>query len=291
VSFQAAYLKTHHPAEFMAAVISNQGGFYSVFAYVSEARRAGLKVLAPDVNASEVRWTGKANALRVGLLSIKDLSTATQDRIVGCRKDRKYAGLGDFLERVRPDVAEVRALVHCGALDRLAPGADRAAIGWEAIRRLSALATTGRVRNLSLFATPSTEGRLPRLPPDDARERLRREFAVLGFLCDRHPMALYRDAVQRAGAVRAVDVPRHVGRRVRFAGWLITGKVVETRQGEPMEFLTFEDETGLVETTFFPDAYRRFGHRLDRERPWLLAGKVEEDWGAVTLLVETVQGV
>ena len=65
VSFQAAYLKVHHPAEFMAAVISNRGGFYSAFAYVSEARRLGLEVLRPDVHASEVRWTGKGNTLRV----------------------------------------------------------------------------------------------------------------------------------------------------------------------------------------------------------------------------------
>jgi DNA polymerase-3 subunit alpha/error-prone DNA polymerase len=129
------------------------------------------------------------------------------------------------------------------------------------------------------------------LPPDDARERLRREFAVLGFLCDRHPMALYADAVQRAGAVKAVDVPRRVGKRVCFAGWLITGKAVETKKGEPMEFLTFEDETGLVEATFFPEAYRRFCHLLDRGRPYLLSGKVEEDWGAVTLTVETTSAL
>jgi DNA polymerase-3 subunit alpha/error-prone DNA polymerase len=58
-----------------------------------------------------------------------------------------------------------------------------------------------------------------------------------------------------------------------------------------MEFLTFEDETGLVETTFFPDAYRRFCHLLDRERPYLLSGKVEEDWGAVTFTVESVSAL
>jgi DNA polymerase-3 subunit alpha/error-prone DNA polymerase len=292
VSFQAAFLKVHHPAEFMAAVISNQGGFYSAFAYVSEARRLGLEVLPPDVNASEARWTGRQAALRVGLLSIKGLSAETRERIVVCRKGRAYAGLGDFLERVRPDAAEWRALVHCGALDGLAPGAGRGELLWEAARRRQARPTAGRAaRSRSLFEAPGAEDRNPRLPPDDARERLRREFAVLGFLCDRHPMELYADAVQRAGAFKAVDVPRRVGKRVRFAGWLITGKVVETKKGEPMEFLTFEDETGLVEATFFPAAYRRFCHLLDRERPYLLSGKVDEDWGAVTLTVETTSAL
>ena len=149
----------------------------------------------------------------------------------------------------------------------------------------------GAARNRSLFETPSADERTPRLPPDDVRERLRREFAVLGFLCDRHPIELYAATVHRAGAVKAVDLPRRVGRCVQFAGWLITGKVVETKKGEPMEFLTFEDETGLLETTFFPEAYRRFCHLLDRGQPYLLSGKVEEDWGAVTLTVETTSAL
>jgi DNA polymerase-3 subunit alpha/error-prone DNA polymerase len=292
VSFQAAYLKVHHTAEFMAAVLSNQGGFYSAFAYVSEARRLGLTVLPPDVNASDVRWMGEETALRVGLMAVKNLATQTGDRIVASRRGRPYTGLGDFLERVRPDADELRALVHCGALDGLAPGAGRAALLWEATRRLASLATVGHAaRNRSLFEPPPPGERPPRLPADDARERLRREFAVLGFLCDRHPMALYADAVRRAGAVKAVDVPRRIGQHIRFAGWLITGKVVETRQGEPMEFLTFEDETGLVEATFFPETYHRCCHLLDRERPYLLFGKVEADWGAVTLTVARVSAL
>ena len=58
----------------MAAVISNQGGFYSTFAYVSEARRLGLGILPPDVNRSQVRWTGADRELRVGLMALKDLA-------------------------------------------------------------------------------------------------------------------------------------------------------------------------------------------------------------------------
>ncbi len=89
--------------------------------------------------------------------------------------------------------------------------------------------------------------------------------------------------------IKAVDLPRHLGRRVRLAGWLITGKVVTTKHGDPMEFLTFEDETGIVETTFFPQTYHRFCHMVDRNRPYLLTGKVEEDWGAITLTVDRVE--
>ena len=111
----------------------------------------------------------------------------------------------------------------------------------------------------------------------------------MGFLCDRHPMVLFRDRLNGWPGVKARELGRHVGRQVRFAGWLITGKTVRTRHGEPMEFLTFEDETGLVETTFFPAAYGRFCHLVDWNRPYRLAGEVEEDLGALTLTVHHVQ--
>lgn len=132
---------------------------------------------------------------------------------------------------------------------------------------------------------------MPVLPPDDPLERLREEFSVLGFLCGRHPMTLYANNLKKNGVVKAAHLPQYVGRRVRLAGWLITGKTVRTKHGDPMEFLTFEDDTGIVETTFFPLAYHRFCHMLDWGRPYLLSGKVEEDWGAVTLTVGEVSPI
>jgi DNA polymerase-3 subunit alpha/error-prone DNA polymerase len=291
VSFQAAYLKVHHPAEFMAAVISNQGGFYGTFAYVSEARRMGLTVLPPDINMSQIPWTGRADTLRVGLLSVKGLGTDTREQIVAQRQRRPYDGLGGFLERVRPDEDEARALINCGALDGLNPGNNRAALLWELAGWLKS--KRPKTPQPSLFDDTRRRAGCPApaLPAEDKREKLRREFAVLGFLCDCHPMKLFADQLQKYHAVKAVDLPRHIGRQVRLAGWLITGKVVSTKKGDPMEFLTFEDETGIVETTFFPQAYRRFCHIIDRQRPYLLTGKVEEDWGALTLTVEKAERV
>ena len=293
VSFQAAYLKVHHPAEFMAAVISNQGGFYSTFAYVSEARRMGLTILQPDINDSEIHWIGCDKTIRVGLLSIKGLSADTRERIVSQRQHGRYGSLRDVLERVHPDEAEARALIHCGALDSLNPTGNRAALMWQLARWLKARSAKSSPQSVPLFGQTQAApyDRPPPLPPDDNRARLRREFNVLGFLCDRHPMELYNGRLKSAGTVKAVDLPCFLDQRVRLAGWLITGKVVSTKQGEPMEFLTFEDETGIVETTFFPEAYRRFCHMIDRNRPYLLNGKVEQDWGAVTLTVDKVEKI
>jgi error-prone DNA polymerase len=290
VSFQAAYLKVHYPAEFIAAVISNQGGFYGTFAYVSEARRMGLTILPPDINASDIRWTGQGQTVRVGLLSIKALSADTQKRIVVQRRHQIYSSLEDFLERVRPAEDEARSLINCGALDALDPGGNRAALLWGLACWLKKKRPGARTP--SLFKRIETAGACqPRLPVEDEHERLRREFSVLGFLCDRHPMELFAQQLQKMRTVKAVDLSRFVGRQVRLAGWLITGKVVSTKTGDPMEFLTFEDETGIVETTFFPQAYRRFCHIIDRQRPYLLTGKVEQNWGALTLTVDKVDRI
>jgi DNA polymerase-3 subunit alpha/error-prone DNA polymerase len=99
-------------------------------------------------------------------------------------------------------------------------------------------------------------------------------------------MVLYEEALARVRPVKARDLPQHSGRRVRCAGWLITGKVVSTRAGEPMEFLTFEDETGAIETTFFPEAYRRYWHWLRSGAAFVLSGLVEQEFGVVTLTVD-----
>ncbi len=289
VSFQAAYLKAHFPAEFMAAVISNQGGFYSTFAYVSEARRLGLKLLPPDINQAQVRWQGQDGSLRVGLMAIKDLAVETQKRIVAQRQQRPFAGFDDFWQRVRPDQREVRALIHAGAFDSLYPGQDHAELLWRLARRSRQRAAVPAAAG-DLFAAVEPAP-MPYLPPGDGIERLRQQYRVLGFLLERHPMVLFAGALKGAGVIKARDLARHQGRRVKVAGWLITGKTVSSKHHEPMQFLTFEDETALVETTFFPRAYRRFSQNMDWNRPYLLSGLVEENFGANTLTVERARAI
>ncbi|MBU2552320.1 MAG: DNA polymerase III subunit alpha [Proteobacteria bacterium] len=285
VSFQAAYLKVHHPAEFMAAVISNQGGFYGTFAYVSEARRLGLTILPPDVNQSRVQWKGRGRFVRVGLQALKDLGRETGRRIVAEReRGGPYAGFDDFCDRVGPEDPEARALIHAGALESLAPGRDPAALVWRLARR--GRRRSEKPRSPGLFREPEPEP--PPIPPGPEIERLRRQFEVLGFLVDRHPIVLFAQALAGMPRVRAADLPGLAGRRVCLAGWLLTGKTVATKHRELMQFLTFEDETGLVETTFFPGAYQRFCRMLDWGRPYLLWGRVEENHGAVTLTVDSV---
>lgn len=291
VSFQAAYLKVHYPAEFMAAVISNQGGFYSAFAYVSEAWRLGLKVLPPDVNQSDISWKGANGSIRVGLQSIKGLGVKTRDRIVSEREIGLFSGFEDFLIRVRPDEDEARALVQAGAFDDVEDRQEHALLLWKlAGKRTARVAAGGRGASGSLFPT-SPDLPPPNIPPGSEIERLRRQYAVLGFLPDRHPIVLFKGKLPK-GLLKAKDLsPQMAGRRIRMAGWLITGKLVSTKTGQAMKFLTFEDETGIVETTFFPRAYKRFCNILDRGRPYILNGKVDVDFGIPTLIVDHIQPV
>ena len=103
-----------------------------------------------------------------------------------------------------------------------------------------------------------------------------------GHCQSREPLAWLRH-------VRGTDLHKHVGRRVTTIGWWVTGKVVTTKEDEPMEFISFEDTSALYETTFFPQTYARFCHMLNRSRPYVLTGLVEEDFDAVTLTVDSVR--
>lgn len=111
----------------------------------------------------------------------------------------------------------------------------------------------------------------------------------MGFLLSRHPLTLYRDRIRAKRLVAGKDLPKYAGKRVRTLGWFVTGKLVNSKAGEPMEFISFEDTTAIYETTFFPKAYDRFCHLLARSRPFLLSGKVEKEYDAITLTVDHVE--
>jgi error-prone DNA polymerase len=322
VSFKSAWLRAHYPAEFMAAVISNQGGYYSTFAYISESRRIGLAILPPDINDSRVRWWGKDRQTRVGFMQIKGLTAKAMERIL-VERDRggPYTGFDDFLLRAALDPSDIKALIKAGAFDALEGREKRTGMlwmmtlmengmmekwkngkikcttetqrtqrninqkGWHASGALSsdeACHTT-----ISLFNTRPSG--LPSMPPYDERTLLRQEQESFGFLISRHPLELYADRLKGLNLVSSRDLDKHIGKRVQVVGWLLTGKIVSTKKKELMEFLTFEDLDGLIETVFFPKVYDRYCHMLTRTRPYLLRGKVEEDHGAVTLTVEEVR--
>jgi error-prone DNA polymerase len=118
---------------------------------------------------------------------------------------------------------------------------------------------------------------------------LKHELETLGFLLSIHPLDRYKDILKRLDYVRAKDLHTYVGKHVTTIGWLVTGKTVQTKDGDPMKFVSFEDTTGIYETVFFPKVYNQFCHMLSEMRPYLLKGKVEEDFTAVTLTVHWIE--
>jgi DNA polymerase III alpha subunit len=115
--------------------------------------------------------------------------------------------------------------------------------------------------------------------------KLKHERETLGLIFSVHPLELYGNSINIRDYVSAKDLPASVGKQATTIGWPITGKTVQTKAGEPMKFVSFEDQTGIYETVFFPKAYHRFCHMLNLARPFILKGKIEEEFGAVTMTV------
>jgi error-prone DNA polymerase len=287
VSCKSAWLKANYPAEFMAAVISNQGGFYSAFAYLTEARRMGIQILPPDINESRWHYTGKGQEIRIGYMQIQGLSNRGSETLLRELERRgPYSSFADLLKRTRLDPSDIRLLIRAGCFDSIEGIKRRPSLQWELLAADRQKRTGG---TLSLFDDGPVN--LPDTPPYNEKTVLNQEIDTLGILASRHPLTLYEEVLNRVSTVPAVELKKHVGKTVTMAGWWITGKPVSTKHGQPMEFVTFEDTTATFETTFFPRAYARFCQKLTRHRPYLLRGNVEEEFGVATLNVQWVGGI
>jgi error-prone DNA polymerase len=274
VSFKSAYLRAHYPAEFIAAVVSNQGGYYSAFAYLSEGRRMGLTILPPDINASEWAYTGSGKTVRVGLMQVKSLQEDVTKQILTERHTNgPYRSLRDFLDRVKPETAQATRLIKAGCFDSIAGELTRPALLWR------------------LFAAQATKppGYLP-IPPEYAiQQTLSHELELFGFPLSCHPLDLFKEVLERIPHLPATDLAQHVGEEVTVIGWLVTEKIISTKKGEPMEFVTLEDQTGLYDATVFPNTYRRYCHLLATNQAYVVTGLVEEQFSTVTLTVRELQ--
>ncbi|HBP87340.1 MAG TPA: DNA polymerase III subunit alpha, partial [Nitrospiraceae bacterium] len=293
VSFKSAYLRAHFPAEFMAAVISNQGGFYSTFAYLSEARRMGLTVLSPDINASVWAYKGVGTTIRMGFMQMKGIARGFIDRLLEERhRHGVFQSLHDFLTRLNPEQAQTRLLIMAGCFDTIAGEVTRPGLLW----RVYADHPTGGISSLKSVAHHTTPliptARVLPIPNEYATERLiQHEIELFGFPLRCHPLTLYAKHLQDLQITPATEMAAHIGRRIMMIGWLITEKAASTKHGEPMEFITLEDTTGLYDATLFPEIFQRYGPLLTNERPLLLEGLVEEDSTTTTLTVRHIQVV
>jgi DNA polymerase III alpha subunit len=306
IAQHACFLRAHHPAEFMAAVLSNGGGYYQPFAYVAEAMRMGLTILPPDVNASDFRCIGREQEIRIGLQFVKGLSADAVERVLTARGGgpRPYTSIFDLRARTGIAPSDLRLLIKVGALDSIAQGWTRPMMLWLVD---SAGTRVGGEEGKQQHAYNQFDSKsdLPayqhtRFPADwfddippavpvlkeySLERRRREEYEILGFITDSHPMQLHAEQLRRFRICPSTELHRHVGRQVQVAGMLTAAKPVYAKTDEPMEFATFDDGYGLIEAVLFPDIYRERGHVLFDEGPFIMRGWVEEEFGAVTLTV------
>jgi DNA polymerase III subunit alpha len=310
ISYRMAYLKTHHPAEFLAAMCSAGAGFYHVSAYVEEAKRWGIEVRLPSVNHSRMEYTAEAlggkRALRVGLMQVKGLRVETITAIVRAREEGgTFRSLEDFLLRVprwnrdKPvEKDEIVTLIKCGAFDEVgdqgngeACGISRPAMLW----RWNFLQAVGK--GAQTLQSKSAQPRLavpPKAPETlfanegggDAigvalaempaveytqEQRLRYEREILEVCVSGHPL----DFLPRNGEVWSDELDELRGKRVTLCGWVVTYRHVGTKNYRNMMFVTLEDQRGLYEVVLFPDAYDRYGGLVFETRAMRVTGHVE----------------
>ena len=288
VSYKSAYLKAHHPAEFMAAVISNGGGYYSTFAYISESRRMGIEVLSPDINESRLPYTGRGKTMRTGLQQLQGIRKTALEAIIAERsRGGPFSSTRQFLDRLRSrlTLADASILAKSGALDSIARPFNRPQTLWQIEAWFNRLNVTP-VSQTSLFRPPAIK--IPPLPDFPPRVKLAHESETMGFPLSVHPLEL---TGFRGPTVPASAMAQYIGKKIRMKGWPVTRKEVHTKEGEEMEFFTFEDLTGIFETVFFPNPFRRFCQDLDMHHAYLLHGLVESEFGVVSLTVDHISRV
>jgi error-prone DNA polymerase len=283
-------LKAHYPAEFLGAVLKNQGGYYNPLAYISEARRMGLRAELPDINVSRNEYFGQGNTISMGFMQIKNLSTEIGERLVAERERRgHYEGLMDFMDRTDAGPADTVILIKAGCFRNIERYNQP-----QLLFIANSYRRRGDSRDRDMLYDLGRFGRRITPPPmrDIGREqKLRTEQELFGFLASVHPMEYYRDFIEDRGVIPARELERHVGRRVKVAGILVTAKTVLTKSDELMQFISFEDETAIFETVFFPKVYKKYALKLSYQAPYLLTGRVDTEFEVISLNVLDIEMV
>ena len=272
VAWRSAWCKTHFPAEFMAAVLANWGGYYSQRVYLSEARRMGLKVRPPHVNFSGESFGVVRNAvaqhstpsektLFMGLGQVRDLTRRTLARILA---NRPYVSLEDFLTRVDPRPLEAANLARVGALE-----------GLGAIPMILDRINQGaawRPGQMSLFGWELKAG-----GDWSLEQRVAAQQDLLGIAVDAHPLELVAGQIAASGAMNTLEAAGRIGQRVTVAGVRQSSRRSKTARGDWMMFLTLEDLEGMLDVVVWPEVYRRARQALGASDTLLVTGTIELD--------------
>jgi DNA polymerase-3 subunit alpha len=286
IAFHTAWLKTHYPAEFMAALLSSEiGNTDKVVHYINEARELGIEVLPPSVNESGRKFTVTGDRqMRFGLGAVKNVGRGAIESIIEAREqDGVFTSLHDCCERVDLRLCNKRvfeALIAAGALDQL--GAHRAqqlaylesALREAQLRRAERDAGQG-----SLFGDAEAtrrEGELPPLPDIPVwseSERLAKEKAVIGFFISGHPLKKFTEEVALFSTRTTATLGNWSEHQVAI-GVVVTAvnRRVSRKTGAEYARLTLEDFHGTAEAIVFPDTWSKLSGVIVADAALVLTG-------------------
>jgi len=273
IAYASCWLKVHRPVEFYAGLINHQPmGFYSVNTLIQDAKHHGIRVRPVSCIHSAWETTAEGESeLRLGLHRLKGLSEKTGRRIVGERSDFPFISLTEFLQRVRPNLAEKRLLASSGALNGLPEIKHRREALWQAELPL--------YDGLLSRAEPQ-RGAAPPLPAMSAAERLQADLQAQGATTGPHPMALWRRGrpTGKTAPWRARDLHflAH-GDPVTVAGLVICRQRPGTAKGHC--FISLEDETGIANLFVPKTTFEHFRLMISTEPFLLVQGRLQRSEG------------
>ena len=322
VAYQTAYLKTHYPMEFMAALLTSETSKpENVVKYLAECKEMGIRVAPPDVQTSGEQFTpivsAEGEAIRFGLAAVKNVGGNAIASIMKARAEAggRFKSFWEFCEKVDLRVMNKRvieSLIKAGALDSLGKrGPLMAAVdkAMERAQKAQKDAAQGQTGLFGLFDEGPKAGRdvdeLPRVADWEEGERLANEKEVLGFFVSGHPLDKYAEklrnlagvisvaeALERKPAERRWGGQADAADEIQVAGMILGLKVQKTKRDQKLYAqATLEDATGKIELVCFPRDYERLAEQLKMQAPVLLRGTVSGDEDAVKIAVSAIQAL
>ena len=321
LAYHTAWLKTHYPVEFMAALLTSETSKpENVVKYIGECKEINIAVVPPDVQVSAASFTPKGDSIVFGLAAIKNVGHNAIDSIIAARealtaeglvsgKTDGFTSLWEFCDKIDLRLMNKRvleSLCKAGALDAFGPRARVFAALDKAIERAQKSqkdAAAGQHGLFGMFDEPgpasTSDDALPPAPDWDEHTRLQNEKDVLGFFVSGHPMDRYREKLRNMKVVDTVTACEmkpepavfNRGRReegsneIQIAG-VITGlKVAKSkRSGEMYASASLEDTVGKIELIAFPAAYEKLAEKLKIDVPVLVRGSLRGDEDAAPKL-------
>ncbi len=289
VSYQTAWLKTHYPAPFMAAVLTaDMDNTDKVVTLVEECRRMKIEIVLPDVNTSDFTFTVDGQGRIVyGLGAVKGLGEGPVQSLLDARAaDGPFTDLFDFCRRVdlrKVNKRALEALIRSGAMDSIGPSRARLMAAIEkAVKEAEQASRSADAGMLDLFgeiAVPVSQdvyAESAGLRDWPEKERLKLEKETLGLYITGHPFDAYEEEVRRLAPQRIQDLKP--GRETRkVAGLVVAWRTMKTKRGGTMAIVTLDDRSARIDATLFTDVFDQCRELLHTDRLLIVEGEIEED--------------